>query len=235
MPRIKWTPERDAWFVAFVPGHTEREISAEHNRVFGVPLTGAQIGNAKTRLGVKSGTTGGRFEKGQVPANKGKTWDEQGISAEVQARMRATQYKKGNLPMNAHQPIGTERVGRDGYVWVKVAMRKTDPKSAHDNWVCKHRMVWEQANGRPVPDGCIVVFLDGDRTNFDPANLAIETKGEHAVIARNHIPFHDAASHEVARAVARMKSAKFAATKRMKGDTCMKCARARNRAAREEA
>jgi hypothetical protein len=32
-----------------------------------------------------------------------------------------------------------------------------------------------------------------------------------------------------------MKSAKFAATKRMKGDTCMKCARARNRAAREEA
>ena len=78
---------------------------------------------------------------------------------------------------------------------------------AHDNWVPKHRIVWEEANGRPVPDGCIVVFLDGDRSNFDPGNLAIETRAEHAVIARNGIAYRDAATHEAARAIARLKSA----------------------------
>ncbi len=215
MPRVSWTPERAEWFRGFVPGHTEREISAEHERVFGVPLTESQIGNAKIRLGVRSGTHGGRFEKGHTPANKGRTWDEV-MPPESQERCRATQFKKGELPPNAHQPLGTERTDRDGYVWVKVAHRKTDPRSAHDNWVCKHRMAWEQANGRPVPKGCMVVFLDGDRTNFSPDNLALETHAEHAVIARHHIPYHDYESHEVARAIARMKSAKHAAKVRSK-------------------
>ena len=65
MTPIKWTPERIAWFVKYVPGHSEREISAEHERLFGFPLTESQIGNAKTRFHVRSGTFGGRFEKGQ--------------------------------------------------------------------------------------------------------------------------------------------------------------------------
>ena len=69
-----WTDERDEWFRAFVPGHTEREISAEHERLWGFPLTESQIANRKVKLGVKSGTVGGRFVKGQVPPNKGKTW-----------------------------------------------------------------------------------------------------------------------------------------------------------------
>ena len=212
MPRLRWTPERDAWFAAFVPGHTEREISAEHERVFGVSLTEGQIANSKTRLGVRSGTAGGRFEKGHAPMNKGRTWDKF-MPPESQKRCRATQFKRGGIPHNGRQPIGTERVDKDGYVWVKTAMRKTDPKSAHDNWVPKHRLVYEQAHG-PIPEGCMVVFLDGDRENFDPENLAIETKSEHAVIARHGIEFHDAETHAIARAVARLKSAKHKAKKK---------------------
>jgi len=61
-PRF-WTPERVEWFRAYVPGHTESEISAEHERLFGAPLSEGQIGNAKTKLGVRSGTHGARFEK----------------------------------------------------------------------------------------------------------------------------------------------------------------------------
>lgn len=214
MPRIRWTPERVEWLRGYAPGHSQREIADEFERVFGVPLTKYQVKNAKQAYGAKSGTHGGRFEKGHAAWNKGKTWDEF-MSPEGQERSRATQYKKGDLPHNAHQPIGTERTDRDGYVWVKVAMRKTDPRSAHDNWVCKHRLVYEREHG-PIPEGSMVVFLDGDKTNLDPSNLAVETKGEHAVIARWRIPYHDYESHEVARAIARMKSAKHAAKVRSK-------------------
>lgn len=208
---ISWTPERIAWFRAYVPGHSEGEISAEHERLFGKPLTRSQVKNAKQRLGVKSGTNGGRFEKGRAGGFKSDEHRRKFMEAG-----EATRFKKGQIPHNGHQPIGTERIDRDGYTWVKTAMRKKDPRTAHDNWSMKHRLVWEQANGKAVPDGCIVVFADGDRTNFDPENLVLETRSEHAVIARSRLPYHDAETHEVARAIALVKSAK-ANAKRERG------------------
>lgn len=201
----RWTPERIAWFRSFVPGHTEREIAEEHERLFGSRLTRAQVKNGKFRFGVCSGTHGGRFEKGCAGGFK----DEEHRRRFLEAGM-ATRFKKGNLPHNAVDPVGAERIDKDGYTWVKIAERKRDPKSAHDNWAPKHRLVYEQAHG-PIPVGCMVVFLDGNKTNFDPDNLAIETKSEHAVIARHGIGFHDAETHAIARAIARLKSAKHAA------------------------
>ena len=64
-PPTFWTPEKDEWFRSFVPGHHEAEISAEHERVYGTPLTASQIGNRKAKLGVKSGTDGGQFRRGR--------------------------------------------------------------------------------------------------------------------------------------------------------------------------
>ena len=104
---MKWTAERVAWFVKYVPGHSEREISAEHERLFGVPLSESQIGNAKSRFHVKSGTHGGRFVKGQKSWNKGRHWSDF-MPPESQERSRATCFKRGNLPHNAlRNPIGT--------------------------------------------------------------------------------------------------------------------------------
>lgn len=67
-------------------------------------------------------------------------------------------------------PVGSERPTKDGYVVVKVAPYPTVPQSK-DNWRFKHWVVWEDANGRKVPDGWTVVFCDGDIRNFDPGNL----------------------------------------------------------------
>lgn len=67
-------------------------------------------------------------------------------------------------------PVGAERMGKDGYVMVKVAERPSVPQTK-DNWRLRHHLVWEEANGRPVPDGHVVMFADGDKRNFDPANL----------------------------------------------------------------
>ena len=204
---VRWTPEMRSFFREAVPGRSEAEIADLFEAEFGIRLRRSQVKGAKTSLGVASGTAGGRFRPGHVPANKGRSWDDLGISEDAMERMRSTQFKPGSMPWNgARLPVGSERLSRDGYVEVKVAERPSRP-DRNDNWRPKHRIVWEEANGRPVPDGCMVVFLDGDRRNLAPGNLAIETSAEHAVIARNGIAYRDAETHEAARAIARLKSA----------------------------
>lgn len=69
-----------------------------------------------------------------------------------------------------NKPVGSTRVGKDGYLMVKVKEWPDRPCSK-DNWRFKHHVEWERANGRPVPEGWTVFFADGDNRNFDPGNL----------------------------------------------------------------
>lgn len=68
------------------------------------------------------------------------------------------------------KPVGSERMGKDGYIMVKVREWPTVPQTK-DNWRFKHWVEWERANGQPVPNGWTVFFADGDKRNFDPDNL----------------------------------------------------------------
>jgi len=218
---LRWTEERKAWFRSFVPGHSEAEISAEHERLFGVPLTEAQIGNAKHNLGVKSGTHGGRFEKGMEAWNKGKAWDEF-MPPESQERSRATCFKKGNLPHNSvGKGVGYERISKGGYVEVKV--KDGLQGEANDNFRPKHHIVWEQANGEPVPSSTMIVFADHDKRNFDPDNLVAVPRKLWAVISRNHLEYYDADSLRVCMNIAKLASARQAAMTRPR--SCKKCGR----------
>src|SRR5437868_9826386 len=71
-------------------------------------------------------------------------------------------------------PIGTERLhGHADTIYIKIA----DAGSYRQSWRPKHHVIWEQANGCPVPTRDIV-FLDGDRRNFDPGNLQPMTREE---------------------------------------------------------
>lgn len=204
MPKQMWTDERVAWFRSFVPGHTEREISAEHERIWGFSLTEGQIGNAKTKLGVRSGTRGGQFRKGQEPPNKGLTWDEMGFTDEQRERMIATQFRKGNRPHNSGHLLD-ERVTKDGYVQVKV-----DPRNAKNPmgyWIGKGQFVWMQANGRDWPDGHRCVFADGNNRNFDPDNIVAVPNDLYPIVqgaVRNQMGYHDRETLEVAITSARL-------------------------------
>ena len=202
-PRKEWTAEEVEWFVSYVPGHSEPEISAEHERLFGEPLTESQIGNAKTRYGVKSGTHGGRFQKGMVPYNKGRKWDEF-MSPEGQARSLGTCYKEGNMPHNAlDKPVGCERVdSKDGYVWVKVAERPSR-QDCNDNWRLRHHLAWEEANG-PVPPSTMIVFADHDKRNFDPNNLVAVPRDLWVRISQMRMEYHDRESLEACMMRARL-------------------------------
>lgn len=41
-----------------------------------------------------------------------------------------------------------------------------------------HHVLWVESNGRPVPPGHVVRHADGNRNNFDPANLVLATRND---------------------------------------------------------
>lgn len=226
--RDVWDEGRIAWFRAFVPGHTEPEISAEHERIYGTPLARTMIKNRKRLYGVKSGTHGGRFAKGNVPFTKGRKWDEY-MSPEKQARSRVSCFKKGEVrdrPDGWLKDVGYERVTDEGYVEVKVRDSRTDgvqpkePGQFNCNYRFKHHMIWEQHNG-PIPPSTMIVFADGDKRNFDPENLVAVPRALWAVISRNGIPYWDRASLETAMNMARLARARAAAI--MRPRACRRC------------
>lgn len=82
-----------------------------------------------------------------------------------------TQFKKGNLPHN-NKPIGSEMIDKDGFVRVKV----TNKGNINERWKLKHYIIYEQHH----PDKEIfktdrIIFLDGNKRNFDIYNLELVT------------------------------------------------------------
>ncbi len=172
----KYTAEEHEFLRCFIPGHTYAEIINEFNKRFSVPITRSRlkgyIGNHKLNTGKT-----GRFEKGHTPYNKG-------LHTPTVGRMAETQFKKGRLPPNTKE-IGYERITKDGYIEVKVTERP-DRANGIKNFIPKHRLVWEAAND-PIPDNCVIVFLDGDKTNCSLDNLAVITRAEHLELTRRQL------------------------------------------------
>lgn len=171
---IKWqeNPEMVDFMLEIIPGHEESEIRAEFLEKFGIELTEGQIGNFKHKYHIKSGTDGGRFKKGQKSHNKGKQMPEH-----IYDRCARTMFKKGNIPHN-HKEIGSTRLDTDGYIMIKIA----EP----NKWQLFQRYVWEKENGRKLQKNECVIFLDGNKENFEPDNLMAIKRSELARINQNH-------------------------------------------------
>ena len=102
-----------------------------------------------------------RFKVGQTTWNKGLKG-----STGVQEACRATQFKKGRRPEEAHnyRPIGSHRINADGHLERKLT---DDPSLVPARrWAPVYRLVWEAANG-PIPAGHRIDFKPGLRTT-DP-------------------------------------------------------------------
>lgn len=106
--RRRYSPAEIAWLA----DNRTMPIGAYH-RAFCVvfcrdDVTAAMLHGLRKREGWSTGRTG-RFEKGQLPPNKGKRMPSHPNSAK-------TQFRKGNLPRN-HKGPGHERIdSKDGYV-----------------------------------------------------------------------------------------------------------------------
>lgn len=53
-----------------------------------------------------------------------------------------------------------------------------------ENWVQKHRYIYEQQHGE-IPNDHIIIFLDGNKTNFSINNLYCISRKIHAVMNKN--------------------------------------------------
>lgn len=214
---MKWTPEMVDYFKEIVPGHTEEEIRKLFADRFDITLTRGKIKNGKTRFGVRSGTHGGQFKKGHVPANKGKKWDEY-LTPEQQAKIRETCFKIGDLPKTT-RPVWVERVSKDGYIEIHVAQRRKE--KANDQWRLKHRWLWEQHHGKPVPKGHVVVFVDGDKRNFDIDNLALVPRSAWCKINQYGLHYSDLETLQAAVDITKLHKGIFEA--RLHERECRKC------------
>ena len=177
----KYTDEEHKFLQSFIPGHTYKEIVAEYNKTFREPITQTRVKGYMANHKINNGLTG-RFKKGHIPFNKGK----KGVCAKG---CEKTWFVEGHLPHNT-KPIGYERITRDGYIEVKIKMRPSHP-SCNDNFKLKHRLVWEEAHG-PIPKGCNIIFLDGNRQNCDLENLALVSQAENLEMMRKGLRSEEA-------------------------------------------
>lgn len=195
-PRRFWTPADDAELARAYPTQTAAELAARLGRTLGAVYQRVEkLGLAKPRSSIaatsraisKRPDHGGkdtRFKPGNVGWNTGmKGWDAGGRSHE-------TRFKKGQRS-RAWLPVGSERMA-DGYLQRKITETGYTPR----DWRGVHILAWESAHG-PVPAGHAVTFRDGNRMNFELANLELVSRRE--LMRRNS--YHTRYPKEIGRAI----------------------------------
>ena len=163
------TDDAVSFMEAHNAGTSASDMADMLNREFGTSCTVSQIRSYRKNHHLPNGRDT-RFGKGHVPGNKGMRQTDFIRDPGRMDRVRAGWFRKGGHPHN-HVPVGTEVVKSDGYLWRKLA----EP----DVWRQVHILVWEEANG-PLPEGMLVTFLNGDRTDCSPDNLMAVSRDENA-------------------------------------------------------
>ena len=70
------------------------------------------------------------------------------------------------------KPMYFEKTDKNGYVWIKTKKYKRKGNKFIEPFELKQRYVYEQHYGK-IPNGYMVCFIDGDKTNFDIKNLGL--------------------------------------------------------------
>ena len=148
------------------PGNGPKQMAGMIGESFGYQVTSSVIksfyGNRHLHTGVS-----GCFQKGNEPWNKG-------MKGFCPSGSEKGWFRKGNLPVQT-VPVGTERISKDGYLEIKVAMP--------NKWKGKHRIIWEEHYGE-IPKGHVVIFKDQNIRNFDPGNLMCISRRQLSIL--NH-------------------------------------------------
>jgi hypothetical protein len=95
------------------------------------------------------------------------------------SRKGIPKYKPGKF-YPKRRPIGADRI-ENGLIKTKIADSK---------WEYKQRLIWEASNG-PVPQGHVIIFADGNKSNFSPDNLLLVSRKELAVMNKCKLCFPD--------------------------------------------
>lgn len=179
MKLYKWTDEVIQFMIDNYENKDNIELAKLLNKKFNLNTNGDRVSNVKVNLKRRKGidlTTRinrGCYKKGNIPVNKG-------TKGMFNVGGNKTSFKKGNIPAN-HRKVGEERMKKNGYIEVKV-----QDGCLNKNWMLKHRYIYEQYYGK-IPDGCNIIFLDGNKRNFDISNLKLVSKAEDLIMNNNKL------------------------------------------------
>lgn len=167
---ILLTDEQAEYLAEVVPGRSSEEAAEMLNERFGLQITKYQVRGWKKNHKIPSGYDT-RWRSGRPSWNKGK----KGLHGS-----NAGTFKKGHVSFNK-LPIGSIAKRKSGsslsYWFIKT---RDDAVPEQKNWQMYHKYLWEQANG-PVPEGYVVIFLDGDRDNCQLSNLQLVPRTIHGI------------------------------------------------------
>lgn len=100
----------------------------------------------------------GCFKRGFSAWNKG-----------IKTGVKPRKYDDNGDVIWLEKPIGSERVDKKGYTLVKTKVPNT--------WEYKQRVIWKEIYGE-IPNKHIIIFADGDKSNFDVDNLICVSRNE---------------------------------------------------------
>lgn len=150
---------RTADILAFLPGKTKSSLYYRADKL-GLKKSPGLVArlSAEAMANPNHGGRRSQFKKGQASWNKGTHFVAGGRSAE-------TRFKKGQKSHTCN-PIGHERISKDGYLERKI----TDTGVTRVDYQFVHRLIWLEA-GNSIPPGHIVIFKDGNKSNLVISNL----------------------------------------------------------------
>lgn len=117
-----------------------------------------------------------QFKKGDQPATKGKR-----IEAIIRHEEKLKYWRENCVWKKGHKPYNTANDGdirwrkKPGFYFIRIS---------ENNWEFLHRHTWEKTNGQ-VPEGCNIIFIDGNRRNCRIENLQCVTNAELAEMNRH--------------------------------------------------
>lgn len=177
---MKYTDEMIDYIKSIAKGRFTTDITQLFNAKFNMSVSVNAIRQVMHSRGIRTGvkTT---FKKGSIPANKGMK-----LSDATRAKIAHTWYRKGNVPPNTCN-VGDELIDEDRYTLVKVQ----NTGKRWEKWKLKHVLIWEQYHNQKVPKGHIVIFLDGNKNNFDINNLVCISRRENIKLNQRHLRFNN--------------------------------------------
>lgn len=186
--RHKYTEEENEFIRKHHKGLTCKELTDMFNQQFGTDLSVKVMTLHKTvRLKLTGAKNTGRFLKGNIPWDKGlKGWQKGKVGS---------WFKKGHLPQKT-RPIGDERVNKNGFVEVKIGMPRV--------WKLKHHLIYEKYYNEKIGRWDKVMFLDGNKRNFDISNLKKVSNSEQSFLANTKLLGHNSENNSTAFLIAKL-------------------------------
>lgn len=115
---------------------------------------------------------------------------------EVKTGVKPRRYDKNGDVIWLEKPIGSERVEKKGYTLVKIKVPNT--------WEYKQRVIWKEIHGE-IPTNHVIIFADGNKSNFDIDNLICISKNELRQLNRYKLKKDDADLTKVGIGIVKLK------------------------------